>query len=45
MHPTSAAAADAVEGIRQGLGDMQAGRTRPAAEVFAELRAELDIPR
>lgn len=40
-----AADASAAEGIRQGLEDMAAGRTRPAREVFDEIRAEHDIPR
>ncbi len=40
-----AAEANAVEGIRQGLEDMEKGRTRPAREVFEEMRAEYGIPR
>lgn len=40
-----AASASAAEGIRQGRDDVAEGRTRPAAEVFAALRAEHDIPR
>ncbi len=40
-----AAAASAAEGIRQGLEDMAVGRTRPAREVFDEIRAEHGIPR
>jgi len=40
-----AAEASAEEGIRQGLEDMAHGRTRPAEEVFDELRAEFGIPR
>jgi PHD/YefM family antitoxin component YafN of YafNO toxin-antitoxin module len=40
-----AAQADAREGIRQGLADASRGRTRPARDVFAEIRAEYDIPR
>jgi prevent-host-death family protein len=40
-----AARADAREGIRQGLADLEAGRTRPLKEVFDELRAEYGIPR
>jgi len=40
-----AAGASAEEGIRQGLEDMAHGRTRPAEEVFDELRAEFGIPR
>jgi prevent-host-death family protein len=31
-------------GIRQGLEDMRAGRGRPAEEVFANIRRDLDIP-
>ena len=40
-----AARADAIEGIRQGLEDAEKGRTRPAREVFDEIRAEYGIPR
>jgi prevent-host-death family protein len=40
-----AAAASAAEGIRQGLEDLANGRTRPAREVFDEVRAEYGIPR
>jgi len=40
-----AAEANASEGIRQGLEDLEQGRTRPAQVVFDELRAEYDIPR
>ena len=40
-----AAQANADEGIRQGLEDMKTGQTRPAPEVFRELRAIHDIPR
>ncbi len=40
-----AAEASAAEGIRQGLEDMAAGRTRPAREVLDEIRAEHNIPR
>jgi prevent-host-death family protein len=40
-----AAAADANEGIRQGLEDMREGRTRPLKEVFDEMRKKYDIPR
>ena len=39
-----AAQANADEGIRQGLEDMKTGQTRPAPEVFRELRAIHDIP-
>ena len=38
-----AATADAEEDLRQGLEDIAEGRTRPAREVFAELREEYDI--
>lgn len=31
------------EGIRQGLDDMNAGRGRPADEVFAEIRREFNL--
>jgi prevent-host-death family protein len=40
-----AAAADVNEGIRQGLEDMRKGRTRPADEVFEEMRRKYAIPR
>ena len=40
-----AASANAEEGIRQGLEDVAHGRTRPAKEVFAEIRRKHDIPR
>ena len=33
-----------VEGIRRGLEDMHAGRGRPAEEVFADIRRELELP-
>jgi prevent-host-death family protein len=38
-----AALADPEEGLRQGLEDIAKGRTRPAREVFAELREEYGI--
>ena len=38
-----AAEAHALEGIRQGLEDMHAGRGRPAEEVFADIRRELNL--
>jgi prevent-host-death family protein len=38
-----AAQADPEEGLRQGLEDIAKGRTRPAREVFAELREEYGI--
>ena len=40
-----AAQADVEEGIRQGLDDVAHGRTRPAREVFDEIRRKHDIPR
>jgi prevent-host-death family protein len=40
-----AAAASAAEGVRQGLEDVQNGRTRPAHAVFDALRAEYGISR
>lgn len=40
-----AAEADVHEGIRQGLEDLAAGRTRPAREVFEELRKEYGLHR
>ena len=40
-----AAASSAIEGIRQGLEDMAEGRTRPAREVFKDLRTQYRIPR
>jgi prevent-host-death family protein len=40
-----AAAADAAEGIRQGLDDVAHGRTRPAREVFDDIRRKHDIRR
>jgi prevent-host-death family protein len=40
-----AADASVEEGIRQGLDDLADGRTRPAGEVFDEVRAAYGIPR
>ena len=40
-----AARADGDEAIRQGLDDVNHGRTRPARDVFNELRRRHDIPR
>jgi predicted transcriptional regulator len=40
-----AASADEEEGIRQGLDDAAHGRTRPAREVFDEIRRKYRIPR
>ena len=34
-----------LEGIRQGLEDMRAGRTQPLAEAFADIRRDLNLPR
>lgn len=31
--------------LRRGIADMKAGRTRPATEFFAELRAKHGLPR
>jgi predicted transcriptional regulator len=36
---------EAVEAIRQGYADIQAGRTQPAEEVFEELRVKHGLPR
>jgi putative addiction module CopG family antidote len=33
-----------LEGIRQGLEDMRAGRTRLLAEAFADIRRDLNLP-
>ena len=35
---------EAIEGIRQGLEDIEQGRTRPAEEFFKEMRERLNIP-
>jgi prevent-host-death family protein len=40
-----AAAADAEEGIRQGLEDAKKAKTRPAREFFDEFEAKHGIPR
>jgi hypothetical protein len=40
-----AALADAEEGTRQGLDDVAHARTRPAREVFDEIRRRHAIPR
>ena len=37
--------AEAVEGIRRGLEDVKAGRTRPASDVLADLRRRHDLSR
>ena len=37
--------ADTEEGIRKGLDDVAHGRTRPAREVFDQLRRKYGIPR
>ena len=39
-----AAEAQVLEGIRQGLDDMNAGRGRPAEAVFAQIRREFNLP-
>ena len=39
-----AAQADASEGIRQGIEDTKAGKTRPAREFFAEFESQRGIP-
>lgn len=39
-----AASAHAEEGVRQGRDDLESGRTRPASDVFDEIRAGYDIP-
>jgi len=36
---------ETVEGIRQGYEDMKAGRTKPADQVFEELREKHGLPR
>jgi antitoxin ParD1/3/4 len=36
--------AGTLEGIRQGLDDMHAGRGRPADDVFSEIRRDLNLP-
>jgi PHD/YefM family antitoxin component YafN of YafNO toxin-antitoxin module len=40
-----AAAADAAEGIRQGLENARKGRTRPASEFFNQFEAEHGLRR
>ena len=40
-----AALHDEREGVRQGDEDVAAGRTRPASEVFAEMRKKHGLPR
>jgi predicted transcriptional regulator len=37
--------AEAVESIRKGYADFQAGRVTPADESFEELRVKHDLPR
>jgi antitoxin ParD1/3/4 len=32
-----------LEGIRQGIEDMKAGRSRPADEVFADIRRDFNL--
>jgi predicted transcriptional regulator len=36
---------EAIEGIRQGYADFQAGRVRPAEESFEKLRVKHGFPR
>jgi Arc/MetJ-type ribon-helix-helix transcriptional regulator len=36
--------AGVLDGIRQGLDDMRAGRGRLAEEVFADMRREFNLP-
>jgi prevent-host-death family protein len=36
---------DAIEGIRRGMSDLEAGRGRPAGEFFDELFVRFNIPR
>ena len=36
---------EAVKGIRRGLEDVKHGRTKSAAQVFAEMRKKHRIPR
>ena len=36
--------AESVEAIRQGLEDVEQGRTRPAKEFFEEMREQFNIP-
>jgi putative addiction module CopG family antidote len=33
-----------LQGIRQGLDDVRAGRTEPLAEAFADIRRDLNLP-
>jgi prevent-host-death family protein len=40
-----AARADVYEAVRQGIADVARGRTRPAKEVFDEIRGLHGIPR
>jgi PHD/YefM family antitoxin component YafN of YafNO toxin-antitoxin module len=35
---------EAIEGIRRGMTDVEAGRTRPAEEFFDEFFAKFNIP-
>ena len=39
-----AARADVFEAIRQGIEDVEQGRTRPARDVFDEMRSRHAIP-
>src|SRR5262249_48785682 len=44
QNPTEAEREETLEAIREGLEDLNAGRTRPAREVLAELRRKYDLP-
>ncbi len=35
---------ETIEGVRRGIADMKAGRTRPAEEVFRDLFEKFGIP-
>jgi hypothetical protein len=42
--PGLAEEARVLEGIRRGLEDAKAGRARPLAEAFADIRRALNLP-
>jgi hypothetical protein len=44
-HPSAEEQADVHDAIRQGLADIEAGRSRPASVVMQELRAKYGLPR
>jgi putative addiction module CopG family antidote len=44
-HQVEAQVARTLEGIRQGLEDMRAGRAQPLAEAVADIRRDLKLPR